>query len=128
MNNTYINFHLYGLDVYLTYVYISTHRELGTSKDYLRLTRKLKEKYQFLTIFTSNTDLQTKTLKDCFSLKREDSRLKVHRSANISASPLINRPPTGSKELALYRDFTYNLGNSTKSEEATYIAKGGKTL
>jgi len=26
MNNTYINFHLYGLNVYLTYVYISTHQ------------------------------------------------------------------------------------------------------
>ena len=33
MNNTYINFNLYELNVDITYVYISTHRVVGGNKD-----------------------------------------------------------------------------------------------
>ncbi len=93
MNNTYINFDLYGLDVYLTYVYISTHRELGISNDYLRLTRKLKEKYQFLTIFTRNTNNQIKSIKDSFSFEVQDSNLKVNSNGNeLNTALMISNP------------------------------------
>ncbi|OGE42141.1 hypothetical protein A3B45_00605 [Candidatus Daviesbacteria bacterium RIFCSPLOWO2_01_FULL_39_12] len=93
MNNTYINFHLYGLNVYLTYVYISTHRELGISKNYLRLTRELEEKHQFLTIFTRNTNNQIKTTKDSFSFEVQDSNLKVNRNGNeLNTALMISNP------------------------------------
>mgnify|MGYP000017645835 CR=1 FL=1 len=42
MNNTYINNHLYELNVDLTYVYISLHKEVGSNK--LAINGQIKRK------------------------------------------------------------------------------------
>lgn len=72
-----------------------------------------------------------KTLEDSFSLKVEDSYLKIANNANFFNRPYEYSPQTGLKDSTFYRGFTYYLGNSTQFKETTYIgnlAKGGKTL
>lgn len=76
--------------------------------------------------FSSYIFTSIKTLEDSFSYKVQDSYSKVANNADFFNRPYEYNPQTGLKNSTFYKNFTYQLGNSTQFKEAT--TKGGKTL